>query len=449
MSFITARTLASILLVASVVAPPYARAQVTIDLSTTQQTNCTVTTDAQGLQLAPGGSTNLQAAGVTLSGTGCGGAPVSNFQAQVSVPATAVGGTPFNVQWSASAIATQCTFSGNSNATWTGVTGWPIGASACSGSCGGSHLASVTVPSAGTYSFGVTCTNSTGVSSAATTSSAPPSPPQPNNFPLTIAPATPTTGTPFQVTWAVTGATACSGSASFNGNSVTLPGWTDKVDASSPRTINPTSAGTYGLSLTCTNAAPGQATSQNASVLVNPVGGAGDNCPTGRQLTGDLCYNYNLAPGNCVAGADLTTFSSIWGRSNAVATPVAFPGAQYFTIFKNMAASQYVAAKFTVPTTGLPSNQIGFFTHGETLPGPNLTMAISSTCGDFNPSPSICLRTDINAGGLLTKWQLPGANGVACPLVPGQTYFINLKMTRPTDCQGPSCTVTVQHNHTP
>src|SRR4051812_44172925 len=48
-----------------------ASAQVTIHLTTTQQTACDITTDAQGLRLGAGG-TDLVATGVTLSGTGCG-----------------------------------------------------------------------------------------------------------------------------------------------------------------------------------------------------------------------------------------------------------------------------------------------------------------------------------------------------------------------------------------
>ena len=50
---------------------PQAWSQVVVRMTTTQQTPCTATTDANGLRLVPG-STDLQATGVTLAGAGCG-----------------------------------------------------------------------------------------------------------------------------------------------------------------------------------------------------------------------------------------------------------------------------------------------------------------------------------------------------------------------------------------
>jgi len=144
------RRLVSILSAFALVVSGVASAQVTIHLTTTQQTACDITTDAQGLRLGAGG-TDLVATGVTLSGTGCG-----------------------------------------------------------TGGGGGA--------------------------------------PAPNNFPLVVAPTTPITGAPFTVSWAVTGATSCTGSASVNGSSTTLSGWTDVTSATSPRTVNATTAGTYTLS---------------------------------------------------------------------------------------------------------------------------------------------------------------------------------------------------------
>ena len=37
--------------------------------------------------------------------------------------------------------------------------------------------------------------------------------PTPNNFPLSVLPSLPVTGTPFTVSWTVSGATSCAGSA--------------------------------------------------------------------------------------------------------------------------------------------------------------------------------------------------------------------------------------------
>jgi hypothetical protein len=135
-----------------------ASAQVTLHLTTPAQTSCNASTDSNGLSLVPG-STDLQATGVTFSGTGCGGG-TANFQASVSAPGTATVGTPINVDWSAGPDATLCIYGTPS----LGVTGWPSGTQACTGAaCAGTHTVPVTITSAGNYTFGMTCTNSSGV----------------------------------------------------------------------------------------------------------------------------------------------------------------------------------------------------------------------------------------------------------------------------------------------
>ncbi len=420
----------------------HADAQVTLNLTTAQQTNCTAVTDAQGLHLVPG-STDLAATGVTLSGTGCGGgqSPATDFEATINVPSTATVGTPFTVNWSAAQSATQCTYGGS-----TGLAGWPTGTTACQGTaCNGVHSAAVTVSTPGSYSLNVTCTNGSGYASGGGTAVGAPTAPVFTN-PLAATPATVTLGQSFSGSWGVSGASSCQGTAELGGSSIALPGWTDVTSATSPRQVTPTQIGTYSLKLTCSNSV-GSTTSGPVNVVVQGT----NSCPAGRQTTADVCYNYNNTGANCARGTDVTTFSSLWGRNLPTGTPVAFPGLNYFTVINNMNASGYIAAQFTVPQNML-ANQTGVFTHGETLPGPNVTMAISKNCGDFNPSTSICLRSDINAGSLLTKWKnvaVPDSLVVACPLTPGETYYVNFKMTRPTDCSGSSCTVTVQSNHTP
>ena len=197
--------LSSALLIAGVALvsiAPRAHAQVTLSLTTTEQSSCVAVTDAQGLRLAPGG-TDLQATGVTLTGDGCGSAN-SEFDATVSAPGTAVAGTPFNITWSASSDATRCTYGGTA-----GVTNWPVGQEACAGAaCAGAHSPLVTIPNAGNYTFSVTCTNATGYAQDGLTATAPAQAPQPPNFALN-APTTATLGTPISVTWSVTGAASC------------------------------------------------------------------------------------------------------------------------------------------------------------------------------------------------------------------------------------------------
>jgi len=279
----------------------------------------------------------------------------------------------------------------------------------------------------------------------------PPPPPSPDNFALN-APATASLGLSFPVSWTVTGATACTGSASLNGNSISLSGWTNSTSATSPRQVTATLAGTYTLGLTCSNAV-GSVTSLPAIVVVS--GGINDNCPAGRQAVADICYNYNLGT-SCALSTDITRFENIWGRGLATDNPLPFPGVNGFAVIKNFDKTGYIAAKFTVPAAGLSPTLSGSFFHGETYPGPNLTMSISPTCGDFSLSGTICQRDNINGGSALTKYKnsaIPDGQVVACPLYPGQTYFVNIRAYNPAqtspDCSGNICRTTVQNNFTP
>jgi hypothetical protein len=182
-----------------------------------------------------------------------------------------------------------------------------------------------------------------------------------------------------------------------------------------------------------------------------------DACPAGRQTVADIGYTYGLGSTTIARGVDVTQADNIWGRTSPTQTIVGFPWDNYFAIIMNFNKTSYIAARFVVPDDADPL-LTGLFSHGETLPGPNLTMSISTTCADFHPADAICLRTNINAGGLLTKFMLPGATDprtglpvIACPLEPGQTYFVNIKMTNPPvthqDCNSTTCKVTVQTNH--
>jgi hypothetical protein len=447
------RTVRAILPIAGLsllVAASVADAQVTIDMTTQLQTNCTVVTDASGLRLAPNGN-NLQATGVTLTGEGCGGGTAgagSDFAAAVNAPANATAGTPFDVSWSAAADATRCTYGGTA-----GASGWPVGTTACQdGACTGSHTASVVVPAAGNYSFSMTCTNASGYAQAGTTATGGSGgAPQPPNFALT-APLTATTGSSFNVSWSVTDATTCTGSASLNGSSASLPGWTTATTATSPRSVTPTVAGVYTLTLACSNSG-GSVTSQPAVVTVTQ-GGGGDSCPAGRQTVADVCYHYNLG-GNCSNGTDVTKFENIWGRMAPADTPVTFPGKNKYAIFKNLQKTQYIAAKFSVPQTGLPTDLWGKIRHDETMPGSNLSASISQWCGDFTPADTRCAITNVGTGQGMLSWKLPGYPAPAlCPLAPGQTYYVNIKITDPTapgnpdDCSGSTCRVSTVNNFT-
>ncbi|MBC6957626.1 MAG: hypothetical protein DWB44_15805, partial [Chloroflexi bacterium] len=94
-------------------------------------------------------------------------------------------------------------------------------------------------------------------------------PPTPDNFPLT-APATVQIGIQFQVSFTVQGASTCVGSATRDGNTVSLQGWTDNTASYSPRIVTANVVGTYVLRMTCSNSA-GSVSSQPATVTVAPA----------------------------------------------------------------------------------------------------------------------------------------------------------------------------------
>jgi hypothetical protein len=175
------------------------------------------------------------------------------------------------------------------------------------------------------------------------------------------------------------------------------------------------------------------------------------SCPPGRFTLGSVSYNYNLSAANTARNVDLTRADNIWGRISPTDPIVGFPWKNTFAVLQGFPKTGYVAAQFMVPAWMPDTNLTGLFTHGETLPGPNVTMSISTRCGDFNPPDAICIRQNMGPGSILTKYKLPGTAGYACPVAPGGTYFVNFKFTSPPaahpDCSAISCKVTIQNNH--
>lgn len=143
----------------------------------------------------------------------------------------------------------------------------------------------------------------------------------------------------------------------------------------------------------------------------------------------------------------LTAFENIWGHANPTDTAVLFPGINgSVPAVTNWGKTQYIAAKFTAPAgwSGAVFDKLSYSTY---FSGPHLTMAVSTACGDFAPSNANCVSTDVAGGDSFKKMvAAPFTNG--CPLVPGTSYYINLKMTNPlpTDCGGLStCTLSTNN----
>jgi hypothetical protein len=338
------RLVGSLSLVLAVATVSTASAQVTLHLTTPQQTTCTVTTDANGLSLVPG-TTDLQATGVTFAGNACSGV-------------------------------------------------------------------------------------------------APPTPP---NFGLT-APATVNTGSQFSVSWSVTGATSCTGTATLAGASTTLAGWTDGSSATSPRTVTAPVDGTYQLTLACSNSG-GSVTSTPATVVASTGGGDTDNCinPDSRLQQSNVSY---VPSSGTRSNTSMKTWSAIWGHSTSSDAEVDWPGRHDSQpSILQFARNKYIAAKFTVPSNFPPG--FGWIVHTEYNYGLDLTTSISTTCGDFNPQNPLCKSVTVS-GMNLTPWKVGGTG--LCPLTPGQTYFFNIEATNPaqgtTTCAAtsPNCVIGTSNN---
>ena len=343
------RRFASLVSAVALVVSGTAGAQVTIHVTTSQNTTCDITTDANGLRLASGG-TDLVATGATLTGAGCG----------------------------------------------------------LGGGGGG---------------------------------------PTPNPFALT-APASAGVGSAFAVSWTVTGATSCAGSATLNGSALpSLAGWTDTTSATSPRSVTASSPGTYVLSLTCSNGS-GSANSLPATVQVT---GAGDSCPASPRTRATVS-DINYLPGTHLRrGVDLTLWNNIWGHINESDNVTPFPGPNGASpSIQTLGKTQYVAAKFNTGPLGV--NFSGNYINVSYGAGPSLDMSISPACGDFAPATPGCLVTDVpSIDRGLVYWRIVNGTNFVCPLQPNTDYYLNVQFHDPATtgpgCGTTTCKTTIQNVH--
>lgn len=160
-------------------------------------------------------------------------------------------------------------------------------------------------------------------------------------------------------------------------------------------------------------------------------------CPYMQQENANVSWSYNLNP--VLPNVDVTEFQNVWGRASASDTPVPWPGKNGYAVM-TINRPLFFATRFTVPASGLSPTLHGRFSHGETVPGPNLSMAISPTCGDFDPPSTYCKVANAGPGVLMVGWKLPsGTAGNLCPLTPGQTYYANFKLTNPNAVDPMNC----------
>jgi len=260
--------------------------------------------------------------------------------------------------------------------------------------------------------------------------------PTPDNFALT-GPASANINQAFNVSWAVSNASTCTGSASLNGSSASLPGWTDVTTATSPRTVTASVVGTYTLTLRCSNAAvpPASVNSQPLTIVVSQTGGGSCQAPAGltRLLTSNITYGaVNLSARPNVA---VTEWDNIWGHGNTTDGITPWPGVTGSSpVMRQFGRTNFVAAHFNTGAHASPTS--GWIIYPTNIGGPNIDIAISPTCGDFSanvPNPGCSIQNAASDDSRAISWKFTSGNTTSyCNLQPNTDYYVNIKLHDPT-----------------
>jgi hypothetical protein len=141
------------------------------------------------------------------------------------------------------------------------------------------------------------------------------------------------------------------------------------------------------------------------------------------QLTGTVHYQIN----NSAPNVNLTKFENLFGKTSAQTPAVPFPGVRVSPYVDAVGKAAYIAAKFTVPP--LPPTAHGKLSVGESFGGNPVTFSITTACGFARePSDAACVVHKASAGqGISWKPEHGTHAGVACPLVAGRAYYLNIK----------------------
>lgn len=167
------------------------------------------------------------------------------------------------------------------------------------------------------------------------------------------------------------------------------------------------------------------------------------DCPPGRQVLANFQYggdnSFRERP-----NVDVTVWDNIWGHATALDSVVPFPGRPTAVpIFLNFDPAGYIAARIDVPP-GMQPNSYGWIVQTEYNHEADLTAAISTTCGDFSPAGQTCF-TQGTGGGNLVPWAVPPPN-TFCPLQPGVSYYLNLKVIDSSGCDASGCVIGTANN---
>ena len=153
-----------------------------------------------------------------------------------------------------------------------------------------------------------------------------------------------------------------------------------------------------------------------------------------RQVVGNVSYGTTPQTRPLI---NLAEWVNLWGyfRADQAPPPVSWPGiAGSAPVIRNFGRRSYLGLHFHTPdeVAGLS----GFFERPEYLSAPDLTIAISGTCGDFSenlPTPG-CLASDVPVSQPVVRWLFQGVNpDASCILQPDSDYYVNITVAHPED----------------
>jgi hypothetical protein len=187
-------------------------------------------------------------------------------------------------------------------------------------------------------------------------------------------------------------------------------------------------------------------------IITDPPPPWGESCPAGRYTRGQVEIYGCGATNGCPAtlnNQDLTKFETILGRVNPSDTPVLFPGAPgAYTYLPYMPRDKYISAKFHTPAVGTP---YGFYSAPEFFAA-DRDVAISTSCGDFNPADINCKRTGVLATASLS-WRVGSTSPAACNLAPNTDYYLNIRVSDPHQtgsyCNNNGCNIGILNQFHP
>lgn len=159
------------------------------------------------------------------------------------------------------------------------------------------------------------------------------------------------------------------------------------------------------------------------------------NTPNGARA---LLYRSDISYGVTQpkrANMNLDQWDNLWGYNNTTSPMTPWPGVGGASpVVLAFRRGSYFGAHFKTPSVA--AGMSGNFVNPSFFGGPNVTMAISTVCGDFSnylPTPG-CLREDVpTSDANLVLWKFTSnASDHWCNLQPDTHYYVNIKNTDPT-----------------